>query len=235
MEIMKQMLKARDSIDFAMFTFAQSSGVDDTMYRLVPPSIQRLRGVLDRGQGAQKWAATQPLRTAGVELYQNAAGNGVRKVHHKLMVIDSQLIIVGSFNYTDPANTLNDENIVILGDLETADSGERNAQAVLAEAALAEIERIIRDLCQPVPAARDRTPPRPDDPSRRVAGGEVAPPAPDPDLHLDLDALEDVALADGIVLDPVLDPVPAEPETHPPFPPATAPPDIADLPPSPND
>jgi hypothetical protein len=31
MEIMKQMLKAKDRIDFAMFTFAQSSGIDDTI------------------------------------------------------------------------------------------------------------------------------------------------------------------------------------------------------------
>jgi hypothetical protein len=31
MELMKQMLKARTSIDFAMFTFAESSGIDDTM------------------------------------------------------------------------------------------------------------------------------------------------------------------------------------------------------------
>ena len=33
MEIMKQMLKASESIDFAMFTFAQSSGIDDAMRR----------------------------------------------------------------------------------------------------------------------------------------------------------------------------------------------------------
>ncbi|GAF48125.1 phospholipase D-like domain-containing protein [Rhodococcus wratislaviensis] len=34
MEIMKQMLKAVSSVDFAMFTFARSSGIDDTMIRL---------------------------------------------------------------------------------------------------------------------------------------------------------------------------------------------------------
>lgn len=64
MEIMKQMLKAATSVDFAMFTFAQSSGIDDTMLRLVG-SLQRIRGVLDRAQGAQQWAATQPLKAAG--------------------------------------------------------------------------------------------------------------------------------------------------------------------------
>jgi hypothetical protein len=35
LEIMKQMLKAADRVDFAMFTFAQSSGIDDTMIRVV--------------------------------------------------------------------------------------------------------------------------------------------------------------------------------------------------------
>jgi phosphatidylserine/phosphatidylglycerophosphate/cardiolipin synthase-like enzyme len=148
MEIMKQMLKSASSIDFAMFTFAQSSGIDDTMIRLVG-SLTRLRGVLDRGQGAQKWAATVPLKNAGVQLYQNKPGTGVRKVHHKLMVIDERLVIAGSFNYTAPATTLNDENIIVLGDLEETDPAAETAQRQLAAYALAEINRIITDLSEP--------------------------------------------------------------------------------------
>jgi phosphatidylserine/phosphatidylglycerophosphate/cardiolipin synthase-like enzyme len=114
MEIMKQMLKAKKRIDFAMFTFSQSSGIDDTMICRVA-SLDRIRGVLDRGQGAQAWAATQPLADAGVELFQNKPGTGVRKVHHKLMVIDDRIVVAGSFNYTAPANEYNDENLFILG------------------------------------------------------------------------------------------------------------------------
>jgi phosphatidylserine/phosphatidylglycerophosphate/cardiolipin synthase-like enzyme len=149
MEIMKQMLKAQASIDFAMFTFATSSGIDDTMFRLAH-QVPRLRGVLDRGQGAQAWAATQPLKAAGVQLYQNKPGTGVRKVHHKLMVIDERLVIAGSFNYTGPATTLNDENIIVLGDLEEADPAAEAAQRQLAAYALQEIERIITTLSVPV-------------------------------------------------------------------------------------
>jgi phosphatidylserine/phosphatidylglycerophosphate/cardiolipin synthase-like enzyme len=145
MEIMKQMLKSTTSIDFAMFTFAQSSGIDDTMIRLVG-QLTRLRGVLDRGQGVQQWAATQPLKSAGVELYENKAGTGVRKVHHKLMVIDERLVIAGSFNYTAPAATLNDENILVIGDLEETDATAEAAQRQVAAFALAEINRIITDL-----------------------------------------------------------------------------------------
>jgi phosphatidylserine/phosphatidylglycerophosphate/cardiolipin synthase-like enzyme len=149
MEIMKQMLKATASIDFAMFTFAQSSGIDDTMFRLVP-SVARIRGVLDRAQGAQAWAATKPLQAAGVQLFQNKPGTGVRKVHHKLMVVDERIVIAGSFNYTGPAATLNDENILVLGDLAETDPDAEKAQRTLAGYALTEIERIITDLGEPV-------------------------------------------------------------------------------------
>jgi phosphatidylserine/phosphatidylglycerophosphate/cardiolipin synthase-like enzyme len=149
MEIMKQMLKAKHRIDFAMFTFAQSSGIDDTMAWLLKAGIP-VRGVLDRGQGVQKWAATEPLKAAGAQLFENIPGNGVRKVHHKLMVIDERVIIVGSFNYTAPAATLNDENIIVLGDLEETDPAAEAAQQKLAAYALGEIDRIIKDLSRPV-------------------------------------------------------------------------------------
>ncbi|MRG59921.1 phospholipase [Agromyces sp. CFH 90414] len=151
MEIMKQMLKSRHRIDFAMFTFAQSSGIDDTMIRL-RPSLGSIRGVLDRDQGAATWAATAGLGDGDVDLFSNRRGSGVRKLHHKLMVIDERLTIVGSFNYTAPANTLNDENIVVLGDLEETDAAAEDAQRELAAYALAEIDRIIADLAVPVPA-----------------------------------------------------------------------------------
>ncbi len=148
MEIMKQMLKAASSVDFAMFTFARSSGIDDTMIRLAP-SLTRVRGVLDHGQGAQAWAATEPLKSAGVQLFDKKPGTGVRKVHHKLMVIDERLVIAGSFNYTAPATTLNDENIIVLGDLEETRADAETAQRQLAAFALQEISRITTDLSRP--------------------------------------------------------------------------------------
>ena len=76
----------------------------------------------------------------------------MRKLHHKLMVIDERLLIVGSFNYTAPANTLNDENIIVIGDLEETDAAAEDAQRRLAAFALTEIERIIADLSSPITA-----------------------------------------------------------------------------------
>jgi phosphatidylserine/phosphatidylglycerophosphate/cardiolipin synthase-like enzyme len=116
MEIMKQMLKARESIHFAAFTFAQSSGIDDTMIALARHGVP-IRGALDALQANQRWAATHPIHRAGVDLHIARRSPRLGKLHHKLMVLDRRVVIAGSFNYTDPANRLNDENIVVIGRL----------------------------------------------------------------------------------------------------------------------
>lgn len=147
MEIMKQMLKAAKRVDFAMFTFAQSSGIDDAMICLNRAGIP-VRGVLDRMQGNQSWAASRPVMNAGASLYWPKKDSGVRKVHHKLSVIDETIVIAGSFNFTDPANTLNDENVIIIGDMEETDSAVREKQKKIGAYALAEIDRMIGTLCE---------------------------------------------------------------------------------------
>lgn len=151
MEMMKQMLKARQGVGFAIFTFTTTSGIDDTMVALQRGAIP-VRGILDRGQGNQPWAATRDLRAGGIDLHIVRAGTGVRKLHHKLMVIDGQVVVAGSFNYTEPANRLNDENLLVIGDLETTDPEEVARQRQLGAYALAEIERIIAAFGEPAPA-----------------------------------------------------------------------------------
>jgi phosphatidylserine/phosphatidylglycerophosphate/cardiolipin synthase-like enzyme len=149
MEFIKQMIKAQSRIDFATFTFAQSSGIDDALVNARQKGLS-VQGVLDRKQANQIWAAKETLVSGGVVLHQNRSGSGVRKVHHKLMVIDDALTIIGSFNYTAPANLVNDENIVVLGDLDATDPAERDAQVLLAAFARAEIDRIIANLAEPI-------------------------------------------------------------------------------------
>ena len=148
-EIMKQMLKAKKRIDFAIFTFAKSSGIDDTMIALRNAGL-KIRGALDGKQANQKWAATHPIHKAGVGLFRIPTQGKLRKLHHKLMVIDQQVVIAGSFNYTGPANRLNDENIIILGDLESTKDASIAKQKRLASYALEEIERIIQSFGQPI-------------------------------------------------------------------------------------
>lgn len=141
MEIMKQILKAKHRIDFAVFTFSKSSGIDDALIAASDRGVI-VKGVLDRRQANQKWAATHPMAEAGVEL--KVAGNtgGLGKLHHKLMVIDDSVTIFGSFNYTRPANRSNDENILIVGDKEEKEPMAIEIQRAIGKQCRKEIERI---------------------------------------------------------------------------------------------
>jgi len=149
MEIMKQMAKAKKRIDFAIFTFSNSSGIDDQMILLKEAGIS-VRGALDGRQANQKWAATRPIKNAGADLCRVPSQGNLGKLHHKLMVIDEQVVIAGSFNYTGPANRLNDENIIILGDLESTNPASVKAQRQLGKYALDEIDRIISEFGRPI-------------------------------------------------------------------------------------
>lgn len=142
MEIMKQMLKGSRQIDFAIFTFSQSSGIDDTMIALTNAGM-KIRGALDGMMANQTWAATRPVKNAGATLFSVSKQGNLGKLHHKLMVIDKQVVITGSFNYTGPANRINDENIIVFGDLESSDANSIKKQKKLAQYALNEINRII--------------------------------------------------------------------------------------------
>lgn len=65
----------------------------------------KVYGVLDRGQAAQQWAPPRWLKHANIKLYvPKKAGTfaNLRKLHHKLMVIDELIVVAGSYNYTEP-------------------------------------------------------------------------------------------------------------------------------------
>ncbi|QGY39065.1 phospholipase [Pseudodesulfovibrio cashew] len=146
MEIMKQMMRAEKSIHFAIFTFARSSGIDDTMIKLARVGV-RIVGAMDGTMASQSWAPKDTVKAAGAELFTIPKGQGVRKLHHKIMVIDERIVIAGSFNYTRPATLLNDENILVMGHPE---EGDAYKQYRLASEVLREIKRITDTFGKPV-------------------------------------------------------------------------------------
>ena len=84
--------------------------------------------MLDPGQAAQNWAAPKWLIHPNIELFipeRKGVFASLRKLHHKLMVIDERIVVAGSFNYTEPANEYNDENIFVLGSTHDEVEGSR--------------------------------------------------------------------------------------------------------------
>lgn len=141
MEIMKQMAKAKSRIDFAIFTFAESSGIDDQMNLNVRAGID-VNGLINGDQKNTTWSASRYLDNKIKIKFTIKGKNNLGKLHHKLMVIDSKVIVIGSFNYTKPANLFNDENIIIIGDIDENTAIGKTNQSMMAEYAFKEIERI---------------------------------------------------------------------------------------------
>ena len=147
MEIMKQIAKAKSSVDFAIFTFSRSSGIDDQMLMARRSGIA-VNGLFHKSAANQRWAPLVELKAVGVNAHlvpSDSPATKIGKLHHKLMVIDRELVITGSFNYTGPANQLNDENILIIGDLDATEPAEKALQRSVADFVLAEFQRIRTD------------------------------------------------------------------------------------------
>ena len=88
-------------------------------HRRRPSVAQRVRDqvrvVLDRTQDkGRTWSATHLRKQLNIEPFLPRRDWGARRLHHKLMVIDEAIVVAGSFNYTEPANEFNDENIFVV-------------------------------------------------------------------------------------------------------------------------
>jgi len=70
-----------------------------------------VRGVIERGQVNNSGSEFGQLVLAGLDLRLDTNRN---LMHHKIMVIDGEIVITGSYNFSRNAEEKNDENILVL-------------------------------------------------------------------------------------------------------------------------
>lgn len=68
--------------------------------------------ILDRGQARSRYSQDQYLLGCGVKTYISPNARG--KMHHKVIVVDDETVITGSYNFSENAENGNDENIIII-------------------------------------------------------------------------------------------------------------------------
>jgi phosphatidylserine/phosphatidylglycerophosphate/cardiolipin synthase-like enzyme len=107
--IVEQLLGAKDSILVQAYSFtnpAIASALADARKRGVNVVI-----LLDKSHRTQKYSAADFTANAGIN---TLIDDRHAIAHNKIMIIDGQVVITGSYNFTKAAEKSNAENLVII-------------------------------------------------------------------------------------------------------------------------
>ncbi len=79
--------------------------------------------ILDKSQETQKYSSADFLHNSGIAVYIDRAH---AIAHNKIIIIDQQTVITGSFNFTKAAEERNAENVLIIKDEKLASRYAQN-------------------------------------------------------------------------------------------------------------
>ncbi len=85
----------------------------------------KVKVILDKSQRNSKYAPADFFANAGIPTLIDAAHS---IAHNKVMVIDGEIVITGSFNFTKSAEENNAENLLVIHDRELAELYWKNWQ-----------------------------------------------------------------------------------------------------------
>ena len=108
---MKELNNARSEILIQAYSFTSkpiAKSLVDARKRGV-----RVEVVLDKSQRSEKYSSADFLAHAGIPTYIDSAH---AIAHNKVMIIDREVLITGSFNFSRAAEERNAENLLVLRD-----------------------------------------------------------------------------------------------------------------------
>lgn len=106
---------AQHTIEFLAFSFT-SDPIGEVLLERSRAGVS-VRGVVDAGQVSAAGAEFAGLRGAGLDVRLD--GNE-GYMHHKVLIVDGQVVLLGSYNFTRSAEEYNDEAVLIVHDPEVA-------------------------------------------------------------------------------------------------------------------
>ncbi len=115
--IIQEMDKAQKTVDIAMYMFTNRKLAYEIL-KLKGKGI-RVRIVLDGPGSENKFSKSRFLKIKGINVrsdYSHPSTKYGNIMHNKFAIIDSAVLITGSYNWTASAEELNDENILIVKD-----------------------------------------------------------------------------------------------------------------------
>jgi phosphatidylserine/phosphatidylglycerophosphate/cardiolipin synthase-like enzyme len=108
--ILNAVSQAHESIYFLAYSFT-SDALSRALIEKAKAGVT-VQGVFDKDQyRSNSGTEYDNLRKAGVEVYLDA---NPQLMHHKVIIIDQQVVITGSYNFSNNAEYNNDENTLII-------------------------------------------------------------------------------------------------------------------------
>ncbi len=119
--IVKELDKAKTSILIQAYSF--TSAPIAKAFQGAHKRGVRVQAILDKSQRKEKYSSADFLAHAGIPTMIDAAHT---IAHNKVMIIDGETVITGSFNFTRAAEEKNAENLLIIKDKAMAEKYARN-------------------------------------------------------------------------------------------------------------
>ncbi|MCJ7716388.1 MAG: phospholipase D-like domain-containing protein [Anaerolineales bacterium] len=115
--IIELILEADQSIDFMFYSFTSDAIADALIYQASQGII--IRGVMDAYQERSGLGSEyEKLRDQNLEVFLDRYSE---KMHHKVIILDNRIVVTGSYNLTRSAETINDENTLVIHSEEVAE------------------------------------------------------------------------------------------------------------------
>jgi phosphatidylserine/phosphatidylglycerophosphate/cardiolipin synthase-like enzyme len=106
---------AQANVRFLAFQFT-SPRIADVLIDLAGRGVT-VQGIVEARSAGSSYSEFERLRTGGVDVLPD--GNPYI-MHHKVFIVDSEVVVLGSYNFTVSADENNDENLLIIHDSEVA-------------------------------------------------------------------------------------------------------------------
>ncbi len=121
---------AEESIYFLAFSFTADPIGEAVMTRARDGVT--VAGVMDAEQvNSNVGTEFDPFLQAGLSVFRDAIEG---QMHHKVMIIDESIVLLGSYNFTNSAETRNDENLLVVYNKDIAAQFIAEFQRVYAQA-----------------------------------------------------------------------------------------------------
>ncbi len=119
--IIRELNKAKDTVLVQAYSFS-SAPIAKTLLNAHKRGV-KIEVVLDKSQKTQKYSSATFLCNQGIPVKIDAHH---AIAHNKVMIIDGEAVITGSFNFTKAAEESNAENLLVIKDRKLAERYIRN-------------------------------------------------------------------------------------------------------------